>query len=534
MNNNFSTRVYNPNLETPNMSRDTGVLGPGNPQYQNYNNGNMLNPQFNPMVPQQTDQTIRGYSNIPLQYNQNDINTAMPFPDFDPSIRATHPSEKITTVEHTVVIDSRQRDFKRYPNPSRYKIELGRIYKNVTSIELKGSIIPKSCYNVHNTNSYIDFSIGSSVTSIRIKNPGYGYVNPIAIISSPQNGTQATATVFVNSSGNITNISVNIVGSGYRQGVPPEVLIYGQNGTGSGAVVEAVIGTHYTASLRQGQYTIGGNPTSSSSLPTGLLLEVQNAMNHAVNGGAYDPESTGPFEVRLVSQYPELGAIPGTPEASNTNATRFNRIQITNVEMDDWELLWIYGKHNRVNACNLLGFNNINYSNTYITVPVQDIMTGGKTIRADYDYDLLDDPKYVLLSFWTNDNSFNRLESADSSIDRRFGTMIFDANNANVLTDTSGTIVVDPITGAEHLQGPLTKGAFWGAPGILKPIRGFDFDQKKLEFTPPIGKINSLDIEFTQYNTDSSLDQKLYDFGNKNHTLIFSIRMGDPLSGKKS
>jgi hypothetical protein len=49
-------------------------------------------------------------------------------------------------------------------------------------------------------------------------------------------------------------------------------------------------------------------------------------MNFAVNGTPYDPNSTNPFEVRLVSQYPRLDADPGTPEASETNASEFNRI----------------------------------------------------------------------------------------------------------------------------------------------------------------------------------------------------------------
>ena len=79
----------------------------------------------------------------------------------------------------------------------------------------------------------------------------------------------------------------------------------------------SVVGTRYKALLRPGNYTIGGNNTSGvTTTPTGLLLEIQNAMNYAVNGGAYDPVSVSPFAVRLVSQYPTIDAVPGTPEAS--------------------------------------------------------------------------------------------------------------------------------------------------------------------------------------------------------------------------
>ena len=71
-----------------------------------------------------------------------------------------------------------------------------------------------------------------------------------------------------------------------------------------------------------------------------MQKEIQNAMNYAVNVGVYNPTSSSPFAVRLVSQYPELDATPGTPESFDTNGCRFNRIQIINVLSETWEFLW--------------------------------------------------------------------------------------------------------------------------------------------------------------------------------------------------
>jgi hypothetical protein len=449
------------------------------------------------------------------------------FPDFDPGTAVTHPTEKVSVPEHTFVIDSRQRDCSVYPSPSHYRIDLGIIYKNITSIELKGSVIPRGSYNVHSTNKYIDFSIGSTITKINIDNGGTGYTNPTVFIAGPASGVQATATAFTNAYGVITNVVIAVAGFGYNAANPPVVEV--RDPTGIGAQLSAVVGTAYTAELRDGQYTIGGNPTPPGTTPTNLLLEIQNAMNYAVNGAPYDPASTGPFEVRLVNQYPTLDAIIGTPEYYNTNSCQFNRIQITNVNSDYWALLFCSGPHERTNASHVMGFLNIDYADPALTLPVVTgsgtLMNGGTSLRASGDYDLYDDPKYVLLSFYAGSDTFERIQCKDASIDRKFGTMVFDANYPNVLTDTVGTTFT---TGtSSYLVGSLAKGPFYNQPGMLKPLKGFDFDQKKLEFSPAIGKLGSLEIKFTKFSSDSNDEQEFYDFQGRDHLLIFSVKSND-------
>lgn len=483
----------------------------------NFTNPEQFNPRHNMNI------NYNPYNTQQIQQPNQRI-----FSDFDPSTAVTHPTEKISVPEHTFVIDSRQRDYVTFPNPSSYRANLGTIYKNITSIELKGSVIPRSSYNVHSTNKYIDFSIGSTITEIKIENGGSGYVNPIISIASPDSGVQAVATA-TTSFGKITGINIVNPGVGYNPGKPPVIGVFDMSG--SGANLKATVGTLYTAVLREGQYTIGGNPTPPSTTPSGLVKEIQNAMNYAVNGSPYNPTSTSPFEVRLLNQYPELDSTIGTPEYYDTNSCQFNRIQITNVNDDAWALLFCSGQNSRTNASKLMGFNNINYSINASAnfLPVitgsGTLMNGGTAIRAENDYDLLDDPKYIMLSFWAGSDTFERIQSKDASIDRKFGTMIFDANQPNVLTDTSGTVYTDG--SVNYLNGPLTKGNFYTAPGVLKPLKGFDFDQKKLEFSPAIGKLTYLDISFTKFSSDNNSEQELYDFQGRDHLLVFSVKSND-------
>ena len=458
--------------------------------------------------------------------------------DFSRQERVVHPSEKIVIPEHTFVIDSRQRDTSVYPSPSYYTVELGQVYKNITSIELKGSVIPRSSSNVHSTNKYIDFSIGSTVTSIKLTGSGSGYTSaPVVSIDAPLNaGVQATATAIVNlTSGTITSIVIGVAGSGYSRSRPPNIYIAGPSTSGGRtATASAYVGTLYSAELRTGQYVIGGNPIPPATRPTDLIAEIQNAMNYAVNGSPYQPSSTGPFQVRIVSKYPEFGATLGTPEYYDTNGCLYNRISITNTNSDYWELLWITGPNTKRSAINLMGFSNIDlyapFSTPIVTAGGGTLISAGTTYKSQNDYDLLADPQYVIISFWANEENFERIESLNESLNRKFGTLIFDANNSNVLTDLSGTTEI--INSTDYLIGPVTKGSFYTGPGNLRPLKGFDFDQKKLEFSPAVGKLSHITIQFTKFGSSTG-SPEYYDFAGRNHLLIFGIRSNDANSAQR-
>lgn len=469
--------------------------------------------------------------------DQDAFYTPMPKPPafgqgFDPNFAVTAPNKKVTIPKRTIVVDSRQRDCRIFPDPSYYRVDFkGDVFKNITSLELRGAAIPRTSYNVHSTNNSIDFAIGSTVTYVSVIEGGSGYLTvPQVRITGPTIGTQATATAFIDTnSGSVVSIAITVPGSGYSPSKPPIVSIDAPDNSNNTAKAVAIVGTHYTAILRAGQYSIGGNPVPPSVEPSGFIKEIQNAMNYAVNGNPYDETSSDPFEVRLVSQYPEIDADPGTPEAANSNSSLFNRIQITNIDTDYWELLFCSGPNKKRNAHGLLGFQWSDQVNPYHTSAVitsnGPLISEGSTFRSSYDYNLTEDPNFVLLSFWTGNQSFERIQSGDSSINRKFGTMIFDANSPDVVAGTTGSIGVD--SGINYLEGPVTKGTFWQPPGTMRALKGFDFDQKKIEFSPSMGKFTQLWVQFTKYGLQNGGTPEFYDFQNREHVLVLDLESGD-------
>ena len=458
--------------------------------------------------------------------------------DFSATSMATHPADKITMGKFTFVLDSRQRDCTVFPSPNFFQIKMGDVYKNISSIELKAAILPKSSYNIHSSNKYIDFVIGDTVTAINITNSGSGYtVVPTVTIAPPVAGVTATATAIINAQGEISGFTITTPGTGYSASSPPIITISAPDQTyGTQATVTAVVGTHYSASLREGNYVLGGNPTPPATLPSDLLLEIQNAMNFAVNGGAYNPTSVTPFVVRVVNQYPELNATAGTPEAFDTNASLFNRIQITNVNSDPWEILWCSGPNHTRSLRRVMGFpwqNSTNSTATaVVTAAAGTLIPAGTTIRASFDYDLIDDPEYVVLSFWAMaEESFERVDSStEGGLDRAFATLIFDANTPNNVMDPGGTI--ETIGGTRYLIGDLGMGTFFRTPGQTKALKGTDFDKKYLEFSPSLGKLGSLNVQFTKYGQVEGQQPELYDFQGRDLLLIFEFTSGGDQKGE--
>ena len=133
-------------------------------------------------------------------------------------------SELIVGSNHTLVIDSKNRNLKFHPDPSNYDITFPIGYKNVTSLELKGSSFPKSEYNVNSSNNIIPFNIQDFITSATIKDPGFGYINGVytsiegVSVSPPAiSGTQAEVTITVTNN-KISSVIITIPGSGYLRG----------------------------------------------------------------------------------------------------------------------------------------------------------------------------------------------------------------------------------------------------------------------------------------------------------------------------
>jgi hypothetical protein len=286
----------------------------------------------------------------------------------EPFNRATHPSDKPVISKHIFAIDSRQRNYDFYPHANNYNLPIPERYRNVTSIELKAAMLPRTEYNVNSSNKYLDFSIGDYISNIDIfttldsntikKNgvplsPGIHKLtidSPI-LTGSHIIGHDADIDVELDSNSKIIRYIYNNQGSGYSQSKPPRISL------GDFKNFTVTVGTKYYAELREGQYVIGGNPqytdfstgdNKPSWTPTNLIAEIENSLSYSIlqnatycykrkswTSGTSDYDYPLLFTARLMSQYPTLqsyepGASLSLPENSETNACNFNRIYTTN------------------------------------------------------------------------------------------------------------------------------------------------------------------------------------------------------------
>ena len=284
----------------------------------------------------------------------------------------THPSDKKSSSVHYFAIDSRQRDYDLYPSANNYYVQIPDSYSNVTSIELKAAMLPRTEYNVNTSNNHIDFSIGDFISRINVKKGINLEVKknnkPISAgtynveIDNPKlqgNHNKAIITVDVDDRSYIIINSFKILyaGSGYTYTQYSKAYLFDFES------FDVQVGIKYSTKLREGQYTIGGNPImydnvntdfKQSWTPSKLINEIEASMSniilndseHCYSRKAWSNSnvSTGVdntkdypllFNVRLMSQYPNIDTYGNpnnrsSPEEFETNSCKFNRIYITN------------------------------------------------------------------------------------------------------------------------------------------------------------------------------------------------------------
>jgi hypothetical protein len=486
-----------------------------------------------------------------------------------------NPSEMITGSSHVIVIDSRERNKKFHPNPASYTIKFNERFKNVTSIELKGSLIPKTEYNVNTGNMFIPYNIIDSITAIKIKNSGYGYIDGIygfggdvgnenmATISEPAitGGTNALIRVTVSGS-QVTLVEIMGAGTGYLSG------FYGGSGSisqgfyknGGASFVDLIprdyniksrfrqielsidIGEVIVAQLNPGQYDFA-NP--NDSLP-GLCKEVtrslQDSIDLAISEGVIVPVVGGPQTGAEYFPYSVINADDGSCYLITTNGNASPNVQVCiqrgasdGIYTQDpfIELLWGDQYWSDTSAVTLLGYGSSILSkrnNSTVEVTPMDQTNNRRSddtwsispIIGRNNYDLTDGPTYTILSFSEFSSDGDRVESTNSILDKSFATLVFDANNPDSIFRSPENTTPLPGTGPSNWASLLSK------PGILKAIKGPDFDTKILSFGPaPLAELSGITICFRKFNGD------LVDFHGRDNLLIFSINAQDINSGNK-
>ena len=74
--------------------------------------------------------------------------------DYDPVV-IKPPNRNVThgTITKQIVIDSRDRDYLKYPDSNRYRVEITEEFRDVTSLELILAQIPNTFYNIAQENN---------------------------------------------------------------------------------------------------------------------------------------------------------------------------------------------------------------------------------------------------------------------------------------------------------------------------------------------------------------------------------------------
>lgn len=88
----------------------------------------------------------------------NSFNRQMQIPANTYDVNIVHqddPNIVYGNIEKRLIIDSRDRNYQNYPNPSNYIIKLNEQFRNITSIELTRAQIPQSGYIINKNNNIL-------------------------------------------------------------------------------------------------------------------------------------------------------------------------------------------------------------------------------------------------------------------------------------------------------------------------------------------------------------------------------------------
>lgn len=487
-----------------------------------------------------------------------------------------NPSEMILGSEHIYVIDSRERDLKHYPNPAVYSIEFSTSFKNVTSIELKGTLLPKTEYNVNTQNMFIPFNVQDFITSFNIKDTGFGYVDgtygfgavppndTLVSLTKPAiaAGIQAEITVVV-SNNKIESVTIANPGKGYLRGFYGGIqnpsdgfyksaqvsfvnnIPYDNNikHRRRQAIIDFSVGNELVAVLRTGQYDFAHPNDSLPGLCREVTRSLQESINRAIANGKIVPIAGGPQTGEEYFPYSAAGSNDGscylttvnTNASPNVNVAIQRGSPIGGYTQDLFlEILFSSEDFKDSSSSVLLGFGSNVKTHKYIvsSPPSPMDQTNNTTsepvawqplpVVGRNNYDLTDSPVYGILSFGETTSEGDRIESTNTTLDKSFATIVFDANAPNVVFRSPEENPSQPGEGPSNWSTLLNK------PGMLKAIKGTDFDSKVLSFGPaPLAELTGITICFRKFNGD------LVDFHNRNHVLIFSIKCNDINTGNR-
>lgn len=124
---------------------------------------------------------MSNFSNFNNAFNQNSPQTDYNYNSFlikPPERNKTH-----GTITRTLVIDSRDRNYTKYPDSNKFRLEILEEYKDITSLELIHGSIPNTYYNINNNNNKFYISEDNKIYCIEIPIGKYTNENFINILN---------------------------------------------------------------------------------------------------------------------------------------------------------------------------------------------------------------------------------------------------------------------------------------------------------------------------------------------------------------
>ncbi len=123
------------------------------------------------------------------------------------------PDRNVThgTITKTLVIDSRDRDFKTFPNSNKFRVEITEEYKDVTSLELVYGQIPNNYYNIReNVNNQFIISENNNIYQIQIPPGSYNNEKLINVLNGSNGNLFINLDNYYNFSKNNNDLKLRI------------------------------------------------------------------------------------------------------------------------------------------------------------------------------------------------------------------------------------------------------------------------------------------------------------------------------------
>jgi hypothetical protein len=160
------------------------------------------------------------FSNLDNAFKNNSLN------DFDyNTVTIKPPARNKThgTITKTLVIDSRDRDFIKFPDSNSFRVEITEEFRDVTSLELVYGQIPNCNYNINKNNNMFYISENNEVKSVEIPEGQYTNQHLLDTLNGNNGNLLKDLEHKYNFTRNVNNLKIRI------QSNNPDNFIYNLN-----------------------------------------------------------------------------------------------------------------------------------------------------------------------------------------------------------------------------------------------------------------------------------------------------------------